>query len=461
MGSKMNKSLDIKYSTKIHVSYSLGGLFDNFITTAFSVRVFSYYETELFLPIYFVSLAFVLYGLWNMVNDPMAGYISDKVTRFIKWGRRFPFFIITSIPCAIIYIFIFTAPIGENSIIFLWLLISICIFDGLFSFFQVNWLALFPYKFRFNTERTKVGAITTALGQVGLALGMLIPPIFISYGNRGSYTISALMVSIICLSCIIFMIPGMKEDKEMIKHSIEISEKSGKNKTYAQTLKFAFRQKNFITYLMVYLAQMVLFTVLLASLPYIVRYILNINPDIEIIISAAVLLGGLASVPLWMKIGRKYGNRIGYLWGTLLTSLLLLFMLLVFNLIYAIVFAALIGIAMGGTWTLMYPTFADVFDEIVLKTGVRNEGTLVGIRTFFGRLSIVIQAVGFVIIHNLTGFIAESPIQTIEAQWGIRFQTALIPFIFYFIAFLLIWKIYDLKLEKVKSIQADLLKLNL
>ena len=71
----------VRYPARIHWSYAFGSFFDDFIMTAFSMRVYSFYETELFLPNGLIVLAITLYGVWNMFNDPLAGYISDIPSR--------------------------------------------------------------------------------------------------------------------------------------------------------------------------------------------------------------------------------------------------------------------------------------------------------------------------------------------------------------------------------------------
>ena len=104
----------------------------------------------------------------------------------------------------------------------------------------------------------------------------------------------------------------------------------------------------------------------------------------------------------------------------------------------------------------MYPTFSDVIDEIVVKTGKRNEGIYTGIRTFFGRASNIIGALTIAIVHIATNYVPSAATQEPLAQFGIRIIMALIPMIFYFLAFILMWKVYDLTPEKVKKIQEEL-----
>jgi len=443
----------MKYSSKIHLSYGFGGFLDNFFTGAFAVRVINFFEKEISLDIAYISLAFILYGIWNMFNDPLAGYFSDKNYRFTnRWGRRFPWFVISAIPYCIVYLFIFTVPSQETLVAFFWLLTMICLFDLFYSFWMTNWLALFPDKFQTNEERTRVGGWSTIFGQLGLALGMLIPPLFITYGNLDSYILSAMVVLVIGLSSAFFMIPGMHEDSELRERAIRINTEAA-HEPFFQTLKFSLKQKNFLIYVFVYLSQMVLFMLMLGSIPYWVQYILKREANVEIFISGAFLLGSIISVPIWIKLGRKFGNRKIYIIGSGVSALLFVPMMFIATFEATIIGTIFLGIALGALWTLMYPCFSDVIDEIVVKTGARKEGIYTGIRTFFGRFSNIIGAIVIAGVHTATGFVADWPSQTPLAEFGIRVIIAFVPMCFYIASCVLMWKVYDLTPLKLQKIQ--------
>ena len=453
---------EIKHSSWIHTSYSVGGFLDNLLTAAFTIRVIGFYEDEVLLPIIFVSIAFAIYGFWNMINDPLAGYISDKTYRFTKrWGRRFPWFMVSAIPCAIVYFFIFTVPPGDILFIFLWFLISICLFDLFFSFWNINWNSIYPDKFRSIKERTRVAGLYTILGMIGLALGMLLPPMFITYGVRSTYIIAAMIIMLISVVCAILMIPAMREDKELIDRLLRLSIEQEKKESFIHILKFGIKQKNFSGFLIVYLAQMVMTTLMLSSFYYFVRYVLRMEAEIEIYISAAFLLGGMVSVPVWVMLGRKFGNRKAIMIGMALTIFLFMPLLIVSTLIATIISAFLLGIGIGAVWTLRVPAFSEVIDELVIKTGKRQEGVYYGVMTFFGRLSIIIAAITFAIVHEATGYVPGAETQSPIALVGIRVIFALVPMIFYLIGLLVMWKVYDLTLDKVKSNEGKLNELNL
>ncbi|MHA1148691.1 MAG: MFS transporter [Promethearchaeota archaeon] len=467
----MEEEIKYNYGTWTHISYGLGGFLDNFLLTAFTVWVIAFYEDILLLPVVLVGFAFVIYGFWNSLNDPLIGYISDKTIKYTKftskWGRRFPWFLIAALPCAVCYFFIFTPIVADTALLFIYLIIIICLYEFFYSLWNVSWLALFPDKFRSNEERTKVAGIFSLFGNLGIALGMLIPPIFIQYKVRSSYVFTALLLTIISIVNIILMAPGMREDEKLRERAVKQLDHEKYKEPFIFKVKFALKQKNFLAYLFVYLGQLILMILMLSSLYYFTRYVLQMSEFVQIIISAAFLVGSIIPIPLWVWVSRKYGNRKVYLIGTLSTALVCLTMLLILFipqeilLTGTIILTFFLGFCTAAVFTNMYPMFSDVLDEMVIQTGIREEGTYYGIRTFFGRLAIVIQAVVFAIIHTLTGYKANADIQTPLAIFGIMIIMTFIPMIFYFLGFLFTWKVNDLTLEKVAQNKAKLKELGL
>ena len=322
------KKSEYTYSSWTHISYGLGGFLDNFLLTAFTVWIIVFYENVIRLPILLIMFALIIYGFWNAINDPLIGFFSDKTVQFEKftnrWGRRFPWFILTAIPCVMVYLFIFTPPISDTMVIFLYLVLIMCLFEFFYSFWTVNWLSLFPDKFRSTEERTKVGGLISLFGNLGIAMGMLLPPLFISYEVRSTYIIAASMITIISLFIIILMITGMREDEPLRERALFLKGENIEGEPFIKTLKFAVKQKNFVAYLFIYFGQLVLMFLMLSSLPYLVENVLHMDETAQLYISAAFLMGSLISIPLWVFISRKFGNRKTYLIGTLSTTLVLI-----------------------------------------------------------------------------------------------------------------------------------------
>jgi GPH family glycoside/pentoside/hexuronide:cation symporter len=455
-----------KYTTKIQTSFGIGDFFRSFLLTVFSARVFAFYENEIRLDVTLVLIAYILYGLWNMFNDPLIGYISDRPNRFWnRWGRRFPWILMSGIPYCLCIILIFTPPNVDATthaiIIFAWLLFTICLFDGFYSVWITNYYALFPDKFRSDKERRKILGIGTPLAFLSLGLGTMLPPLFIVYGNKQSYIIAMIIMASISLLTFFFTLPGCREDREMIEKAKILAYKKEKQDPFFQTLKYALKQKNFVAYLIAYLSFHILFTIILASIPYIVPYILNMQAIGELYISAVLLLACLAAVPFWFVIVRKYGARKMFLIGLFWPIFVLIPLLLVNNLIGVLICFAILGFGVSSLFFGNQLIFSDCIDEIVIERQKRQEGVFLGIRTFIIRLSIIVQALTFWAVHISTGFDPSLEKQSDLALFGLRVQFALVPIIIITLCGIIFLKYYDLTSEKVNFNKLKLKELNL
>jgi GPH family glycoside/pentoside/hexuronide:cation symporter len=95
--------------------------------------------------------------------------------------------------------------------------ISICLYDAAYSLWEVNYQSVYPDKFRSQAVRTKAAAISTAVGVLGVAAGFVVPPLFFSYGDVGSYLVSGWVIAAIAVVGTLLIIPGIFETKGMIE----------------------------------------------------------------------------------------------------------------------------------------------------------------------------------------------------------------------------------------------------
>jgi GPH family glycoside/pentoside/hexuronide:cation symporter len=125
-------------STGKMISYGFGYIIVNYLLSYGLAVLFYYYEVELGLPTLLVGIAFIIFAIWNMVNDPILGYLTDKPLKWTrKWGLRTPWVVFTSIPTLIFYFLIWTPIVGAGStVLFIWFILTTCIFDTFFSIYN-------------------------------------------------------------------------------------------------------------------------------------------------------------------------------------------------------------------------------------------------------------------------------------------------------------------------------------
>lgn len=463
----MNKENIKKHSKTTIASYSIG-IFALEFMKFYSIYFF-FYETEVLLYVGLLALANIIFALWNAVNDPLVGYITDKTFRFTKkWGKRFPWVMISGIPIFIMIILLFAPPdvdpVNNTLVLFFWLLLILCIIDTLISIWHVNVLGLYPDKFRSDEERRTSSAYMTIMGQLGTITYSIIPPLLYSFGDKGSYVFMASVCAVIGIISLLLMIPGVREDEEMIERYFRIEQET-ERQSFMDIMKTSIKQKNFVVYIIAYLLFQSAAALLTLSIPYFVKYVLGMEASVQALISLGLLVGLIGSVPLWTFIAKRIGFGKVFTISAFLMGLAALPFLFADSLFSMILFIIIIGIPTGGFWVMLMPVFSDVIDEVVIDTKKRQEGLYMGIRTFIARFSIIIQTMTFAIIHLLTGFIENAPIgtdtQPESAIWGLKIQFAIFPAIFMILCGVVLYFFYDITETKKKITQEQLNKLKL
>jgi GPH family glycoside/pentoside/hexuronide:cation symporter len=458
-----------KHSIGVMASYGFGKFAAEFFTLAFTTWCFYFYETELGLNTGLVAIGYIIYALWNSFNDPIVGYLTNKSTFFIKkYGRRMPWIILSSIPWVFIYILIFTPPTVDAQtqgwVLFIWLTVWSCVFDTLYSIWDVNYQSIFPDKFRGDNERRKAAGVGTIVGVFGIALGSILPPIFLDYGDIQSYSNHAVALAFIGLAAVLAMIPGVKETKEMRSRDLKLLEatKIKDQAGFFTEFKNVLKSKNLFAFLLLYFLYQSLTQSMTGSIPYYVKFVLEMDADIITYVMAGFLVGALISIPVWTKIANKVNdNKKMILVGAVLLIVITVPFIFIENLIAAIILMVFWGMALGLIWAMIGPVMADAIDEIVAKNKKRDEGMYMGFRAFFGRLAFFMQALNFWLVHHFTDFREGSVIQPDSAIFGIHIHMALVPIILLIIGVVLFWKMYNLTPEKSAQIKAEINQLAL
>lgn len=436
------------------------------MNAVFASYVFFFYETEVGLYVWLVTAAYSIYAIWNSINDPLLGYLLDRPNRlWFRFGKRFPLIMLGALPWFLSVVLILSPPdvnpVDNALLLFSWMIISTCIFDTFYSLVQNNHYSLFPDKFRLDSDRRKAGGFGLILGLVGSAFGALVPPLIISYGNRGSYSTMGWVMAVIAIIFFIMMIPGVRETKGMIER-YTLKDVHKEREPFLDSIKKVVKQRNFIVLVIITFIGDVAFSCLTASIHYFVRYDLKASADMATLVMAGYLIGALVSIPIWLKIMQRLNNnRKMHIIGIILLTAFILGITLFWDLISMIIVLVLLGISIGAFKTARFPCLGDSIDEAIINTKEHQESIYMGVQTFFLRLSLIIQAIIFALVHEMTGFDSKLSEQSPLALFGIRLQASIIPSIILFIGLIIFWKYYDLTPEKTLKNKEILKKMEL
>jgi len=432
------------------IVYSFGNLGQSLIFHSIGTYLIYFYIDVVGLDPALIGVGFLLsYGVWNSINDPIAGYISDRTRT--RWGRRIPFILYCTPLMMILFVLVWSPPVGKTFdaiVTFLYFVVVVAIFEFFYTLASVGWDALYPEMFQDLKERAEVSAYRQYTAMIGIIVGFVLTPPLIAYlterfGDLAGWTMTGVILSSVGGGAFLTSLLGCKESKEYATAGVL---------PFTQAMRITLTNRSFITAALCILMTSWIWSFLSALSPFLVTYMFGGGIADMTLLSAPLILSTAAFYPLWRKICIRVGTKRAYIIATSLSvSFLLPLFLLAGSILTAAVIMIFYGFANSGVTLVRDITIADVIDEDELRTGLRREGVYLGSRTFVDRFALALTGASTAIIFNITGFVsgADQPSSTIT---NMRFASALI-LVVALIGFLMSIKHYPLGAARVAEIK--------
>jgi GPH family glycoside/pentoside/hexuronide:cation symporter len=443
--SKSNQEIDIETTFGTRVAYANGTLADNLSLQSFLFLGFTFYYTTIGLNVFWYALAFIIYSIWDAIDDPLIGVLSDRTKT--KWGRRKPWIYLSAIPLCILMILIWTPPTGNDIFTFVYLVIILIVFDLVFTTYTVNFNGLWPEMFLTMEDRSSLGIWRNIFTVLGVGFAFLLPEIIIGDVVAAApldFVINGIVAAIIVGATIAIMIKfGCFERKEFSK-DVEGAP------TWKESYKITFKNRAFILYCFIALAIFIVYGILPTVMPLYAEYILG-SEDPGLIMLVGLLVSA-ASTPLWMYLRKRFGIRKSYMMAAAFWAASLLLFILATDEITGYLFIIFVGIGLGGSLYIYDQGLAEIIDDDEVRSGisVRREGAYYGVVALFNRLSGAINLVVLAFVFAGAGWgdyeladPAQAPIilPAIQIIW---------PVLILIVALILLY-FYPLTQERVKE----------
>ena len=162
-----------EHSLKFILAYNSGQFIDQGAYQAFTFLIFNFYFTVIKMEVFLITLGFIIWSIWNAINDPLLGALSDRTKT--KWGRRKPYIVAGFGPLCLMMIILWTPPITDMAVIFIYFLVTICLFDTFYTMYSLNSVSLFPELFQDLEERAKAANIRQIITVISLIFATIMP----------------------------------------------------------------------------------------------------------------------------------------------------------------------------------------------------------------------------------------------------------------------------------------------
>ncbi len=249
-----------------------------------------FYTETIGLSMKLIALGNVLYAVWDAFNDPIAGYLSDRTRT--RWGRRKPW-LLASVPVFVLSSILFFSPpasLGTGVGLAVYFTVFLMLTETGNTISTVNYHSLLPELYRDEKRRNQANALRQAMQLVGMIIGVsLVPMITAAIGYRAT----ALALGLLSGALILYSILGCRERSEFSQ-----SEQPG----LLASLKALATNANFWLVSVSHFFYQSTSGLLLAGIPFYIKYALQLPDSNATFLSAAVFVSAIPSMYLWYRL---------------------------------------------------------------------------------------------------------------------------------------------------------------
>lgn len=394
--------------------------------------------------------------IWDAVNDPVIGTLTDRTRT--RWGRRRPWLLFGAFPFALAYFLHFIVPdVGQTAKFFYYVIVGILL-DASFSAVNVPYAALTPELSDDSQERTELNMYRFSFSVLGGLAAAVMYNVIVNqlYGDapQTGNVIQGLIIGAVIIVSNIIVFANTTERG--------LSEADQDHIPFFEGLKITLRSKPFLYVSALYLLLWLSIQFVQSLILFFFRDWIGGDPGGQFTL---VLFGLQFSIFVfilfWGLMTRRLGRKtVFYIGVTFWIGVqIALYFVQPGQVALTTLLAVLAGVGVSIGFLIPWSLLPDVVDHDELQTGRRREGIFYGFFVFLQKFGIalglfvqgqVLEWAGYVQMQS--GIIAPQPDSALLA---LRVLTTLVPIVFLLGSIAVVY-FYPITEEKLDEIQRAL-----
>ncbi|MCP4764229.1 MAG: hypothetical protein GY870_20820 [archaeon] len=350
-------------------------------------------------------LSWILFMVWNAINDPLIGIIQEKTKT--KIGRRIPYLRYGCVPYALSFILIWFPFMegGGQFGLFINHLLMLYIFDTLYSMTGLINYSLPAEMAVTSEERSNIIVTSSLFGAIGMILPMVLQSVLLGGDNPNKEFLQIVMIITAIVSGFMIFLSSylIKENKYTLRE-----ETLG----FYESIKETVKNKPFLILEIIIFGMVIVQEIIFSEIVFLFDYLI----DYYNIITAIICLIPIAIMVIYFfiwenkNIPTKGIKKVTYVGAyiSLVGFILLLILGLLFGskLYIEITFIGL-GLVFSGLvifFMIQQNLMGDVIDNDEIRTGKRRETTYSGVNALFTKPAVSIAHGLFLFILQLFNY---------------------------------------------------------
>ena len=168
-----------KLSLSTKLAYGAGDLGSAITANILAFYLLVFFTNVAGLPVGLASNIVVVGKVWDAINDPIVGFLSDRTSH--PWGRRYPWIIYGGIPFGIFFLLQWIVPSTDHTVLF-WYYVAISIlFNTAYTAVNLPYTALTPELTQDYNERTSLTSFRFAFSIGGSIFSLIVAGTILLY----------------------------------------------------------------------------------------------------------------------------------------------------------------------------------------------------------------------------------------------------------------------------------------
>jgi len=403
-----------------------------------------------------VSLFWLIVTLWDAVNDPLFGFLSDRTRT--RWGRRRPYLLFGAIPFGLLFALLWVIPPTPNPPLrFAYYTLVYILYEAAFTAVSCPYSALTPELTLDHDERTSLVtyrmAVSIGAGLLTpLVIGLLIFPRFPARDPRAYQTIG-LLFGALFVPPLLITFAGTRERPEF--------QRSDPLPLWT-SLRYVLRNTAFRYTLSIRILSWMPVVIAQSVFAYFLIYWTGMTEDETSLVQGVILGVAFLLLPLVLWLAKRLEKKTAFIIATSTWVAAMLSILLVPQgaRLPAYIIAALAGFGVSATHVLPNAMAPDVLEVDELASGRRQEGAYAGVSVFVDKLARAGVLALLPAVLRWAGYVQPTdadltPSQPTSALNALRFLISVVPAILLGLSILVAW-FYPITRERYAEIRERL-----